>query len=41
VYANKFGGGIIPKSKFKNFENVDAPIEKTEPEEDPFKKSKE
>ncbi len=37
VYADKFGDGIIPKSKFQKFENVDAPIEKTAVEEDPFK----
>jgi len=34
VYANKFGGGIIPKSKFKNFQNVDTPIETTSSEEE-------
>lgn len=28
VYANRSGEGIIPKSKFEKFENIDAPIEK-------------
>lgn len=39
VYANKYGRGIIPKSKFRKFESIDAPNERTEPEEDPFIKS--
>ena len=39
VYANKYGRGIIPKSRFKKFANMDVPIEITEPEkDDPFKR---